>query len=107
VPLLSFLVAGSGAGSLLVLLVTAGLVPVATGLVSSGWLVSMSSVSVSGRSLASSKCDVLNAITDGARKAYARGPRSERHSSRELSGGRSYRSRLVYFTRLVDLEYSA
>jgi hypothetical protein len=55
VPLLSFLVAGSGAGSLLVLLVTAGLVPVATGLVSSGWLVSMSSVSVSGRSLASSK----------------------------------------------------
>ena len=54
-PLLSFLVAGSGAGSLLVLLVTDGLVPVTTGLVSSGWFVSMSSVSVSGRSLASSR----------------------------------------------------
>jgi hypothetical protein len=52
-------------------------------------------------------CDVFNAWTDGARKAYARGPRSERHSSREESEGRSYRSRLMYFRTLVDQEYSA
>jgi hypothetical protein len=52
-------------------------------------------------------CDVSNATTDGARKAYARGPWSERHSSREESGGRSSRSHLMYFVPLVDREYRA
>ena len=52
-------------------------------------------------------CDVLKVVTDGARKAYARGPWSERDSSRESSGRRSYRFRLVYFDMLVDREYSA
>ena len=35
-------------------------------------------------------CDVSKVVTDGAQKAYARGPWSERHSSQESSGRRSY-----------------